>query len=65
MTYVQTMLTLRQALFELDLTQELIDIGRVVNRTRRMQLAMDRKQVEVDHKRAQIQLTILGIATLN
>jgi hypothetical protein len=64
--HVQTMLMLHQALCALDHAEEMVALGRALNpNNQRMQLAMDRQQTDIDIKRARIEITMLGIATLN
>lgn len=64
--HVTTMFTLRHLYCELDLVQDLIDIARVANPTNQvLQLAMDRKQNEINDKREKITTAMQFIANRN
>lgn len=64
--HVHTMLTLRDAYYELDLAQELVDRGRRIKPDNyKFQQEMDRRQIDLDYRRHRILIAMAHIAQKN
>ena len=63
---IVTLIELNDVIVKLNATQNLIDYGRTVApRDQLYQLELDRKQAEVDHKRAFVAMTMADIRNRN